>query len=99
MIKISTKCNKRAQEISAKYDRATATCLSDVYGKWSKAKENAFDYCQRLMAEYRGWNLKILSANTFMFTAGFEFENPETGAIAIMYITPSKNEAVEWTNY
>ena len=89
--------NKRAKQITEQYERATATRLSDVYGRCSEAKQRAFNYCHRLMQEYNGDDMKILSHNTFVFTAAFLFEDQETGAINIMRITPSKNEAVEWT--
>ena len=79
------------------YERATATTLAEVYGRDSAKKKEAFDYCQKLMAKHNGWGLKILSHNTFVFTAGFEFVSDETGAINIMYITPSRETAVEWT--
>ena len=89
--------NKRAKQITEQYERATATRLSDVYGRCSEAKKRAFNYCNRLMQEYNGNDMKILSHNTFVFTAAFLFEDCETGAANIMLITPSRNEAVEWT--
>ena len=89
--------NKRAKQITEQYERATATRLSDVYGRCSEAKKRAFNYCNMLMQEYNGNDMKILSHNTFVFTAAFLFEDRETGAANIMLITPSRNEAVEWT--
>ena len=88
---------KEKKYITALYERATATSLDEVYGRYSAKKKEAFEYCRNLMMKYNGWGLKILSYNTFMFTAGFEFTDEETGAINIMYITPSKDKAVEWT--
>ena len=88
---------KEALYITDLYERATATSLDEVYGRYSAKKKEAFEYCRNLMAKYNGWGLKILSHNTFVFTAGFEFVSDETGAVNIMYITPSKDTAVEWT--
>lgn len=90
---------KFAQYITERYENATARRLSDVYGRWSKKKQDAFDYCERLMCENEGWELRIISANTYMFTATFEFvpKDSETGAVCIMYITPGKRKVVEWT--
>lgn len=48
------------------------------------------------MNKYNGWGLKVLSYNTFMFTAGFLFENKETGVIQMMYITPNYDVAVDY---
>ncbi len=74
---------------------ATATQLSDVYERCSAAKHMAFRECERLMQEYGGEGLKILSHNTFVFTAAFLFEDRDTGVANIMLITPSKNKAFE----
>ena len=48
------------------------------------------------MDEYSGWGLKVITANTYIFTAGFEFTGEE-GQVMFMYITPSQNTAVEVT--
>lgn len=91
------RATKEARYITECYKRSKATCLADVYGRYSRAKEEAFNYCRRLMAEYDGEDLRILSANTFIFTACFQFMNKETGEAMLMYITPSKNKEVFWT--
>jgi hypothetical protein len=75
------------------YKRSSATTLRDVYDSWSRAKENAYEYCRNLMAEKNGHGFRIITANTFMFTAGFEFE--EDGKQMFMYITKTKDVAVE----
>ncbi len=73
-----------------------ATKLSDVYGRYSKAKENAFEYCKHICYEhYDGRNLKIIGHNSNIFTAGFEFIDPDTGVVRFMYITPSYNTVVD----
>lgn len=67
--------------------------LSDVYGSYSTAKDNAYNYCVDLMEKYNGNDLRIISYNTFMFSAGFTFEvlDNETNEVrrAFCYITPS----------
>lgn len=88
---------KEAMYITAMYKRSSDTELWQVYGNYSRAKAEAFDYCKRLMAEHDGSDLRILSHNTFMFTAAFQFRNKETDEAMIMYITPSKNKPVFWT--
>lgn len=91
------RATKEALYITEMYKRSTATELWQVYGNYSRAKAEAFDYCRRLMAEHDGRDLKILSHNTYMFTAAFSFMNKETGEAMLMYITPSKNKPVFWT--
>lgn len=75
------------------YKRSSAITLRDVYGSWSKAKENAYEYCRNLMAEKNGHGFRIISANGWMFTAGFMFE--EDGKQMFMYISKTKDVAVE----
>lgn len=68
--------------------------LFDVYGSCSTAKRNAWRHCEDLCREFNGWGLKVVSFNTNMFTAGFVFEDPETGEVMYMHITPSYEAAV-----
>lgn len=90
---------EKATYITRLYERSTATQLSDVYGRYSADKAIAFDHCRRLMYENDGRDLKILTHNSYIFTAGFEFvpKDTKTGEVCIMYITPSRNEVIEWT--
>ena len=70
--------------------------LDDVYKSYSAAKQNAYDYCKRLQDKYNGYDFRIISANTFIFTAGFKFVDVETGVIKFMYITPSYDTIVDY---
>ena len=79
-----------------RYNDSRASELFHVYGKYSTAKARAFDYCRNLMNKLDGWGLKILSYNTFMFTAGFLFVDKETGVTKFMYITPSYDTATDY---
>lgn len=79
----------------ADYQRSSATSLRDVYGSWSDAKERAWRYCQERMLDHDGYGLKIVTHNQTMFTAGFEFPDPETGVLKFMFITKSYDVAVE----
>ena len=45
-----------------------------IYKSYSYEKARAFDYCKTLKEKYNGNDLKIISGNTFAFTAGFTFE-------------------------
>ena len=90
------KTTKEALYITEMYERSTARSLADVYGNYSRAKADAFNYCRRLMAEHNGEDLRILSHNTFIFTAAFMMWSDETGEPLLMYITPSRNKIVPW---
>lgn len=75
------------------YKRSDATSLRDVYGSYSRAKEEAWDYCKELMYKFNGYGLRVISSSRYMFTAGFMFE--EDGKQMFMYISPSRDVAVE----
>jgi hypothetical protein len=75
------------------YKRSTATSLRDVYGTYSRAKDEAWDYCKELMYKFNGYGLRVISSSRYMFTAGFMFE--EDGKEMFMYISPSRDIAVE----
>ena len=99
-MKIKTeRLNKEEWRYQKMYAMRGDYCLADAYGSYSSAKASAWKHCEEKRDDYDGWGLKVLSHNTYMFTAGFEFENPETGAIALYIITPSKEFAFEEAFY
>lgn len=69
----------------ARYQRATARFLHEVYSRWSQAKESAYNYCTNLMVEYQGHTPRIIGANTCTFSLGFIGEID--GRKAFFYIT------------
>lgn len=77
------------------YLRSRNTSLWDVYGRFSQAKRNAFDYCVDLMNELNGCDLRIISYNSQAFTVGFLFNHPETGRECFAYITKDYNRFCE----
>lgn len=90
-----TKQERTALSRYADYQRSNATDLSDVYGRYSVYKARAWNDCQDMMTSHNGWGLRIISHNTSIFTAGFLFDDPETGVLKFMYITPTYDTAVE----
>lgn len=68
--------------------------LDDVYGSYSAAKARAWERCKSLCVELDGYYLCVTSANTFMFTAQFEFDNPENGRPMVCHITPTQTYAM-----
>lgn len=63
--------------------------LSDIYGRYSSSKANAFKYCEDLCEEKKGWGLCIISHNTFSFTVKF------TTDAGVYIITKSNNYFIE----
>lgn len=79
------------------WKRSADYSLDSAYGRYSSAKANAWKYCRELCAKYEGRGLKVISHNTYMFTAGFEYDNIETGEVMFMFITPSYDVTVPMT--
>lgn len=94
-ITVKDKMNKTMRNAYEAYKRATASELWEVYGSYSRAKENAIAYCKRLQYQLGGWGGRIISHNSMIFSYGFEFVNPETGAVAFAYITRDYNRYAE----
>lgn len=69
--------------------------LDNAYGTHSYNKDRAWIYCENLQAQYNGWGLKVISYNTFIFTAGFYFTDKDTGVLRFMYITPSYDTPID----
>lgn len=87
-----TSIAKRAYE---DYRRSNMHRLEDAYTSYSPAKGAAWDYCRRLCYENNGHGLKVIATNTFTFSAGFEYEDAETGVCMFMYITKAYDTPVE----
>ncbi len=85
-----------AQANIPRYEKSSWYGLADAYGRYSYNKERAWQYCKNLMEKKDGYGLKIISKNTFIFTAGFEFTDPETGVVKFMYITPTYDTEVDY---
>ena len=86
-----TKANARLYE---NYKRATASELWEVYGRHSRAKEQAMEYCRELQYNMNGWGGRICSANTFQFSYAFRYTN-ESGKECLAYITRDNNRYFE----
>lgn len=65
--------------------------LSGVYGSYSKAKAEAYNYCRELCDHFNGRGFRIVSHNVNTFNVQFEFENPLNGCIMLAYITRYHN--------
>lgn len=78
------------------FKASTDYSLDTCYGRYSKAKANAWDYCKELCYRLGWWGLKVITHNVNIFTAGFLFTDEQTGVIRFMYITPSYDVSVDY---
>lgn len=81
---------KEKQHILYK-DYHTYSNLSECYSSYSWKKAGAFNYCRRLCYALNGYNLRIVSHNSWSFSVKFEFVHPDTGALCTAYITRTYN--------
>lgn len=91
-----TRNEKTAKANLNTYQKSTMFNLTDAYVKPSAAKSAAWYSCLRDMVNNAGWGLKVLSYNTFMFTCGYLFVDPETGVIKFKYFTPNHTTIVDF---
>ena len=65
--------------------------LDDAYKSGaSTAKWRAWRYCKDLCEQKNGWGLRVVSKNTYQFTAGFLFK--EDDKLMYMHITSTRDE-------
>ena len=69
IIKGTTKKGQSMIESAKHYDGYT---LNDVYGSYSQAKLNAYNYCLEQCKKENGRNFHITSHNTFGFCVAWE---------------------------
>lgn len=70
--------------------------LEDVYTNPSFYKRNAWLGIVRQSWAVNGNSPVIISHNTYAFTAGFHFPDPETGVLKVAIITPNHEYCFEW---
>ncbi len=87
---------RMAERISRQYDNAKCSSLWEAYRRPSVAKEKAWDYCMDLCKQHDGRGLRVLGYNSSFFTAGFLFNDKETGQLMVMRITAYSDKAYEY---
>lgn len=55
------------------YD-SKACNLEDVYGRYSEAKKNAYEWCRERCELKHGYYFRIISHNMFQFTVGYLYD-------------------------
>lgn len=63
---------KRGQELLQRANVYVGTTLREAYGRFSTAKERAYDHCRMLCAMEQGQNFHICGKNTSCFTVAWE---------------------------
>ena len=80
--------NKRMTAAFNSYNNSTAYELRNVYRSWSDKKQAAFENCCKACANHGGQGLRIISANTNIFTVGYIYID-DSNNTHFVYITPA----------
>ena len=86
--------NQRIWKAYQTYLMSDMENLYDAYGRFSNAKQEAWNYCRKLCYENNGRGLKIVGAGTYTFSAGFLFTN-ENGKLCFCWITKGHDRYME----
>lgn len=92
--KDNAKANKWRAAFDAAQDRNEK--LETVYTNPSFYKRNAWLGVLRSSWSVNGSSPVVISHNTYVFTAGFYFPDPETGVLNVAIITPQHEYCFEW---
>ena len=80
---------RQAREHYKEWKRSGDYALDSAYGRYSVNKARAWRYCQEMKAKLNGYELKVISHNCMVFTAGFEYMDNDTGEARFYYIAPT----------
>ena len=79
--------SKKAAYLAQNYWNSYRRNLTECYGRFSSAKGNADFWCRQRMVELGGYDYRICTFNSQMFTAGYRFK--ENGTEYLVYKTPT----------
>ena len=91
-----TRTERAALNHVQQYERSNLYSLNDCYKNCSNHKWAAWEYCKNLRDKYNGVDLKIITYNQMMFTAGFTYADEDTGVVKFMYITKSYDVSIDY---
>ena len=78
--------SKKATALAQNYWHSHRRTLEECYSSHSRAKENADFWCRARMVECGGYDYRICTFNSQMFTCGYRFK--EKGVEYLAYETP-----------
>lgn len=87
---------QQAERVIRDFEYSSDTELSDVYGRYSKAKENAYEYCRARERECDSYNGVITGHNSMTFS--YAFTTWQDGHKYLVWITKCNDYAIDITN-
>lgn len=96
LTKISSTSERGAHIINA-YEASHMKTLREAYpSHYSVKKEEAFKYCEDLMHELGGSDMRITGSCTNFFSVAFKYTDKETGEKRLAYITHANDYYVPY---
>lgn len=83
----------QAKDVYRRYSNSDNYYLWHVYGSFSQAKANAYEYCRSRQAEFNGHNGRIVSHCIMQFT--YAFTGFYEGEEYLVYITKDHDYAIK----
>ena len=78
--------SKKAVALAKNYWNSNRRTLDECYSRHSEAKENADFWCRERMVKCDGYDYRICTFNSQMFTCGYRFK--KNGVEYLVYETP-----------
>ena len=85
---------ERAQRIFRAYLRSDEATFDEAYGRYSHAKDNAYEYCRDREGEFDSYDGVITGHNNFTFS--YAFSGWCEGKKYLVYITKDNDYAIEY---
>lgn len=87
---------KKQKSLVYAHDSAREQSIYDCYARPSDYKVSAWRACEWKQRELKGFDMKVNSYNTFMFTASFLFSDPDTGVVKLYTITKDRDYVCDY---
>ena len=84
----------RAQNMLRNYLRSSDATLDEAYGRYSRAKANAYEYCRDREREFNSYDGVVASHNTCQFS--YAFTGYCEGKKYLVYITKDAEYAIDY---
>lgn len=84
-------------ELLRQYDNTKWTSLYEAYENPSANKRKIYDDCLAVCKEKHGYNYRIVSRNTYVFTFAFKYK--KDGKTHLFYMTPAHDYDFEVEDY
>ena len=86
--------SQQARRVWDSYMRSDEVDLRDAYGRCSRAKENAYEYCRAREREFNSYDGVITGHNSSTFS--YAFTGRYEGKKYLIYITKDHDYAIDY---